>query len=209
MSRKLLAGLAAAALAACAPDTTAPSTSEVQFAMEASRIAQDAGTASGITHDGWLRRLLDTLRTTDDPEARAFLQQMRAYLDSAHMAIGAGDREAARQYFHLAFFSFLSAVVEVFPNAPQRTGAVVDDILARIEERLGDREAPRIRAILAHVHELRDQADAALANGAPVRALAINLRAMFILNHLIDHLRDAQDHDGDADRAMEGGMPRP
>jgi hypothetical protein len=209
MSRKLIAGLAAAALVACAPDTTAPSTSEVQLAADAALIAQNVGTTAGVTHDGWLRRLMDTLRTTDDPEARAFLEQARAYHDSARAAIEAGDREAARRYLHLAFWSFLSAVVEVFPNAPQRTGAVVDEIVTRIEERLGDREAPRIRAVLAHVGELRAEAEAALANGEPVRALAINLRALHILHRLVDHLRDGMDHDGEADRHMEGTMSRP
>lgn len=204
MQRSLVAGCTVAFIAACSgADTAAPTTQELTLAREASVIAQDVGTRTEATHDGWLRRLLDTLRTTDDPEAQAFLAQARAYRDSAQMARDAGDRAAVRHYLHLSFRAILSAVVEVFPNAPQRTGNAVDDALARIERHLGDREAPRIRLVLAHVRDLRAQADAALAGGDPVEALAINLRAMHILERLVDHLRDRMDHDGMADRDME------
>jgi len=98
----------------------------------------------------------------------------------------------------------LCAIVEVFPNAPERTGLAVDNAIARIENFLGDREAPRIRAILAHVQELRDQADAALASGDKVTALALNLRGIQILHRLVEHVRDRHgDHDGVADGEME------
>lgn len=204
MKRPYLAGLTIAALAAaCTPDATGPSANELLLAQEAQVIAQDAALSSGATHDGWLRRVFEALRTTDDPEARAFLAQARAYHDSARMAIAAGDREAAREYFRLGFRAILSAVIEVFPNAPARTGEVVDDIIARIELRLGDREAPRIRLILAHVSDLRDRADAALAAGDPVTALALNLRGMQILHFLVEHIRYAHDHDATADREMQ------
>jgi hypothetical protein len=53
-----------------------------------------------------------------------------------------------------------------------------------------------------HVRDLRNQADAALARGEPVVALAINLRAMQILQRLVEHLRDGIDHDALADRQM-------
>lgn len=206
MKRHGLTGLVVAAMAAaaCSGDATGPSAAEFALAQDAQVIAQSVAASSGTTHDGWWRRLLDTLRTTDDPEAQAFLAQSRAYRDSAHQAYEAGDREAARDYARLAFRAFLSAVIELFPNAPARTGAAVDEALARIEAHLGDREAPRIRAVLAHVRELRAEADAALANGDPVTALALNLRGMQILHRLVDHLRDAHDHDGVADRDMEG-----
>lgn len=204
MQRLLTAAIAATLVAACSgTDTSAPTTEELALAREASVIAQDVGTRAEVTHDCWLRRLLDTLRTTDDPEAQAFLAQARAYRDSAQMAREAGDRDAVRHYLHLSFRAILSAVVEVFPNAPERTGNAVDEALARIEQHLGDREAPRIRMVLAHVEDLRAQAEAALANGDPVEALALNLRALNILHHLVDHLRDRMDHDGMADRDME------
>jgi hypothetical protein len=204
MLRRILSGLAVGALAAaCSADTTSPISSEVVLAQDAQVIAQQVGAATGATHERWFERLRDTLRTTDDPEAHAFMERSRAYRDSAQRAFDAGDREAARRYHHLAFRAMLSAVVELFPNAPARTGAAVDQAVARIEEHLGTREAPRIRAVLRHVRELRNQADVALANGEPVTALAINLRAMQILHRLVEHLRAGIDHDGMADRQME------
>lgn len=204
MLRRILPGLAVAAFAvACSTDTTAPLSTEAVLALDAQVIAQEVGAATGATHERWFERLRDTLRTTDDPEALAFMEQYRAYRDSAHRAFEAGDREAARRYHHLAFRAMLSAVVELFPNAPARTGAAVDQAVARIEEHLGTREAPRIRAVLMHVRDLRNQADIALANGEPVTALAINLRAMQILHRMVEHLRAGIDHDGMADRQME------
>ena len=206
MQRHVLAGLATIAFAAiaCSRDTTGPSGEELVLAQGAQVIAQSVAAASGASHDGWLRRLLDTLRTTDDPEARAFLEQALAYRDSAHQARQAGDVEAARRYARLALHAILSGVIELFPNAPTRTGNAVDEALARIEQHLGDREAPRIRAILAHVRELRGRAHPALANGEPVTALALNLRGMQILHQLVEHIRAGMDHDRVADGEMHG-----
>lgn len=207
MLRRILPGLAVAALAAaCSADTAAPVADEVVLAQDIQVIAQEVGTTTGTTHQGWLARLRDTLLTTDDPEARAFMEQARAYRDSAHQAFEAGDFEAARRYRHLAFHAVLSAVIEIFPNAPVRTGAAVDQAIVRIEQYLGTREAPRIRAVLAHVRDLRNQADLALANGRPVVALAINLRALEILHRLVEHLRAGMDHDREADARMEGSV---
>jgi hypothetical protein len=154
-------------------------------------------------HDyfGWLGRVLTALRTTDDPEARAFLEQARAYHDSAAAALRAGNRDAARHYFELGFRAVLSAVVEVFPNAPTRTGELVDGVVARIETRLGDREAPGIRRILAHVKELRAQAT---ASDDPVTQLAINVRCIQILHRLVHHVRDVRE--GEHDRVADGEM---
>ena len=204
MLRRILPGLAVAAfVAACSTDATAPLSNEALLAQDAQVIAQEIGAATGTTHERWFERLRDTLMTTDDPEARAFMEQSRAYRDSAQRAFEAGDREAVRRYQHLAFRAMLSAVVELFPNAPARTGAAVDQAVVRIEEHLGTREAPRIRAVLMHVRDLRNQADLALANGELVTALAINLRAMQILHRMVEHLRAGIDHDGLADRQME------
>lgn len=196
--------LVAFAAAGCTPDATGPTAAELMLAQDAQGIAQSVAATSGATHDGWLARLLDTLRTTDDPEARAFLEQARAYHDSAHAARAAGRLELARHYARLSFRAILSGVIELFPNAPARTGNAVDQALARIEQHLGDRDAPRIRRVLAHVRELRTAADAALANGEPVTALALNLRGMQILHRLVEHLRDGMDHDGVADGEMHG-----
>ena len=95
-------------------------------------------------------------------------------------------------------------MIELFPNAPQRTGAAVDTAVVRIEKFLGDRDAPRIRAILAHVKDLRTQAEAALTSGDKVTALALNLRSLQILHRLVEHVRDNhRDHDEVADGEME------
>jgi hypothetical protein len=190
--------------AGCSQDPTGVSSNELVLAQQAQLIAQDVATSTGANFEGWWRRLRDTLRTTDDPEALAFLEQAAAYRDSAHAALEGGDTTAARAYWRLAFRSVLSAVIEIFPNAPERTGLAVDQAIVRIERFLGGRDAPRIRAILGHVKELRARADEAFAAGDKVTALALNLRGMQILHRLVEHIRDAhRDHDAVADSEME------
>jgi len=124
--------------------------------------------------------------------------------DSARAAFERGDTAAARAFRRAAFRDVLSAVIELFPNAPERTGLAVDNAIDKIEKFLGGRDAPRIRAVLAHVKELRVQADQAFVNGDKVTALALNLRAMQVLNRLVEHVRYANhDHDAVADGEME------
>jgi len=192
--------------AACSQDPTGGTTNELVLAQSAQTIADNvAASPSGATNcEGWFRRLLDTLRTTDDPEARAFLEAARANRDSAWAAFQAGDTAAARAYRRTAFRDVLSAVIELFPNAPERTGLAVDNAIDRIEQFLGGRDAQRIRAILAHVKDLRVQADQAFVGGDKVTALALNLRAMQILHRLVEHIRDNhRDHDDVADGEMQ------
>jgi len=205
MRRILTTALAATLLlAGCSQEPTAAG-DELALAQSAQLIAQDVATTSRATHEGWIHRLLDTLRTTDDPEALAFLEQARAYRDSARTAWEAGDAAAARAYARLAFRAVLSAVIEIYPNAPERTGLAVDQAIVRIEQFLGGRDAPRIRAILGHVKALRASADAAFSAGDKVTALALNLRGIEILHRLVEHVRDAhRDHDDVADTEMEG-----
>src|SRR6266511_265881 len=208
MRSPMTAALAAVlVIAACSQDPAGVSgaSDELVLAQTAHFIAQDVAASTGATYEGWWARLRDTLRTTDDPEARAFLDQAAAYRDSAHTAWDAGDTTAARGYRRLAFRSVLAAVIELFPNAPERTGLAVDQALVRIERFLGGRDAPRIRLILAHVKDLRAEADRALAAGDKVTALALNLRGMQILHRLVEHIREAhRDHDAVADSEMEG-----
>jgi len=206
MRKTMTAAIAAVLLtAACSQDPTGAASNELVLAQDAQLIAQNVVATSGGTHAWWLGRLLDTLRTTDDPEARAFLEQARAYRDSARAAWEAGDTTAARSFARLAFRAVLSAVIEIFPNAPERTGLVVDQAIVRIERFLGGHDAPRIRAILGHVKELRAQADAAFAGGDKVTALALNLRGIQILHRLVEHVREAhRDHDAVADGEMQG-----
>ncbi len=205
MRRHTTVALAAILVAAgCSQDPTGVSSNELVLAQQAQLIAQDVATSTGANCEGWWRRLRDTLRTTDDPEARAFLDTAAAYRDSARAALAGGDTTAARAYWRLAFRSVLSAVIEIFPNAPERTGLAVDQAIVRIERFLGGRDAPRIRAILGHVKDLRARSDGAFAAGDKVTALALNLRGMQILHRLVEHIRDAhRDHDAVADSEMQ------
>jgi hypothetical protein len=202
--RMTIAAAAIVLAAACKQDPTGVSSSELALAQNAQLIATNVASTTHTSAERWIGRLLDTLHTTDDPEARAFLEQARAYRDSARAAFEAGDREAARRYARLSFRAVLSAVIEIYPNAPERTGLAVDQAIVRIEDYLGGRDAPRIRAILAHVKELRAQADQAFAGGDKVTALALNLRGMQILHRLVEHVRDRHsNHDEVADGEME------
>ena len=193
--------------AACNQDPTGTSsTNELILAQNAQTIADNvaATPGGGTTCEGWFRRVLDTLRTTDDPVATAYLDSARMNRDSARAAFERGDTAAARAFRRAAFRDVLSAVIELFPNAPERTGLAVDNAIDKIEKFLGGRDAPRIRAVLAHVKELRVQADQAFVNGDKVTALALNLRAMQVLNRLVEHVRYANhDHDAVADGEME------
>jgi len=205
MRKHMTVALAAMlAAAGCSQDPTGLSSSEFMLAQGAQLIAQDMAATTGTNVEGWWQRLRDTLRTTDDPEARAFLDSAAAYRDSARAALAAGDTTQARSHRRLAFRSVLAAVIEIFPNAPERTGLAVDQAIVRIERYLGGRDAPRIRAILGHVKGLRASADAAFAAGDKVTALALNLRGMQILHRLVERIRDArEDHDEVADAELE------
>ncbi len=213
MHKRMTIALAALTFAAaCSQDPTGggASSNELVLAQNAQVIADNvaATPAGGTTCEGWFRRLLDTLRTTDDPEARAYLDSARANRDSAWAALQAGDTAAARAYRRTAFRDVLSAVIEIFPNAPERTGLAVDNAIDRIEKFLGGRDAPRIRAVLAHVKQLRVEADQAFVGGDKVTAFALNLRGMQILHRLVEHIRDNhRDHDEVADQEMENVQP--
>lgn len=194
-------------VAACSHDPTSGiSSNELVLAQSSEAIADNvaASTTGGTTCDGWYSRLIERLRTTDDTIARAYLDSARINRDSARAAFERGDTTDARAFRKAAFRDVLSAVIELFPNAPQRTGEAVDSAVARIERFLGDRDAPRIRAVLAHVDTLRARADSALGAGDGVTALWLNLRSMQILHRLVEHVRYEQhDHDDVADGEME------
>ena len=211
MHKRMTIALAALTLAAaCSKDPAGASSDELILAQNAQAIADNvaATPAGGTTYEGWFRRLVDTLRTTDDAVARAYLDSAHASRDSAWAAFQRGDTAAARADRRAAFRYVLSAVIELFPNAPERTGVAVDNAIDRIEKFLGDRDAPRIRAILAHVKDLRTQAEAALTSGDKVTALALNLGGMQILHRLVEHIRDNhRDHDEVADQEMESVQP--
>jgi hypothetical protein len=207
MHKRMTIALAALTFAAaCSQDPTGAVSNELMLAQNSQTIADNvaASPTGGTTCEGWFRRVVDTLRTTNDPVAIAYLDSARINRDSAWAARQRGDTAAAHAFRRKAFRDVLSAVIELFPNAPERTGAVADTAVARIEKFLGTRDAPRIRALLAHVKDLRAQADAALASGDKVTALALNLRSLQILHRLVEHVRDNhRDHDEVADGEME------
>lgn len=205
MRKTMTAAIAAVLVAtACSQDPISPQAEELLLAQQAETIARDVATTTEATHEGWLRRLFAALRDTDDPEAQACLAEARDLREQARAAFAAGNRELARQLLRESFLKVLCAVIEVFPNAPERTGLAVDQAIVRIETFLGGRDAPRIRRVLAHVKDLRADADRALAAGEKVTALALNLRSIQILHRLVEHIRDAhRDHDAVADSEMQ------
>lgn len=205
MRKTMTAAIAAVLVAtACSQDPISPQAEELLLAQQAETIARDVATTTEATHEGWLRRLFAALRDTDDPEAQACLAEARDLREQARAAFAAGNRELARQLLRESFLKVLCAVIEVFPNAPERTGLAVDQAIVRIETFLGGRDAPRIRRVLAHVKDLRADADRALAAGEKVTALALNLRSLQILHRLVEHIRDAhRDHDAVADSEMQ------
>lgn len=208
MHKRMTVALAALCVGAvaCSQDPTGVSSNELMLAQNAQILADNvaATPGAGTTHEGWIRRLLDTLRTTDNPQALADLQQARDYRAAARTALQNGDSATARADWRLAFRSVLSAIIDIYPNAPERTGLAVDNAIANIEQMLGNRDAPRIRAIIAHVQDLRSQANTAFSSGDKVTALALNLRSMQILHRLVEHVRDQhRDHDAVADGEME------
>jgi hypothetical protein len=198
--------------AACQHEPTAAvSSNELVLAQNAQIIADNvaASREGGTNFEGWIRRAIDTLRTTDDPVAKAYLDSARINRDSAWAARERGDTAAARAFARAAFRDVLSAVIELFPNAPQQTGAAVDSVVAKINSLIGSDSAPRIRRLIAHIDTLRASADSALNAGDKVTALALNLRSMQILHRLVEHVEHAEDsdrdHDDMADHEMEDG----
>ena len=211
MHKRMTIALAALMFtAACSQDPTGAASNELMLAQNSQTIADNvaASRTGGTTCEGWFRRVVDTLRTTNDPVAIAYLDSARINRDSAWAARQRGDTAAAHAFQRAAFRDVLSAVIELFPNAPERTGAAVDTAVARIEKFLGTRDAPRIRAILVHVKDLRAQAEAALTAGDKVTALALNLRSLQILHRLVEHvMENHRDHDEVADQEMESVQP--
>lgn len=193
MRFRYLIALSAIGLAACAKEPTGArdaTTLQTEAALAASFASFADSTAQH--HGAPMPRLLDVffheLRSHPNAEAQALVDQSRALADSGRAARDAGDLDAARRYFIAAHETLFDAVVIVLPNAYERTGAVVDTILARITERLSDRDAPRIRRALAAIAQVRADAQAAAATDEG-HALALNLRALAMLQRLRDHLQ--------------------
>src|SRR5256714_8550416 len=139
MHRRMTVAVAALLFAAACqhePTGAGSTTNEVMLAQNAEIIADNvaASRSGGTTCEGWFRRVVDTLRTTDDPIAIAYLDSARINRDSAWAARQRGDTAAARAFRRAAFRDLLSAVIELFPNAPERTGAAVDTAVVGYEK---------------------------------------------------------------------------
>jgi hypothetical protein len=194
MRVRYLIALSAFALAACAKEPTgargaattpqAEATLATSFASYADSTAERNGAPMPNLIDAFFREL----RAHPNAQAQALVDKSRALADSGRAARDAGDMDTARRYFMAAHETLFDAVVIVLPNAYERTGAVVDTILARITERLGDRDAPRIRRALGVITQVRADAQAAAASDEG-HALALNMRALDMLRRLREHLQ--------------------
>ncbi len=158
----------------------------------------------GLAH--LVQRLVRAVEEHGDATAVALLEDARALRVEARTARDEGDLDRARALARESYDKLLQAIVHTFPDAPARVGQVVDRVRARIEQRLGDRDAPRIRGVLAHVAELRELADAALDEGRSAEALALNLRAVRVLVRLVYHLRHGLDEGEPATDVMNIGL---
>src|SRR5437879_7308752 len=99
MHKRMTIALAALTFAAaCSKDPTGASTNELMLAQDAQVLADNAAAspAGSATYDGWFRRLLDTLRTTDNAAARMDIDSAHVYRDSAWAAFQRGDTASAR-----------------------------------------------------------------------------------------------------------------
>jgi hypothetical protein len=194
MRFRYLIALSAIGLAACAKEPTgarreaATTQTEAALATSFASFADSTAQRNGAPMPRLLEAFFRELQAHPNAQAQALVDQSRALADSGRVARDAGDMDAARRYFIAAHETLFDAVVIVLPNAYERTGAVVDTILARITERLGDRDAPRIRRVLGVIAQVRSDAQAAAATDEG-HALALNLRALAMLQRLRDHLQ--------------------
>ena len=183
-----------AAFAGCSRESPIPTDASVP-ATEASLALNLAGSADSAarvgqsTMDLVLQAVRAALARQDNPRARALLEQSRALADSGRAAAQAGNRDLARRYFAAAHDLLFRAVVQVLPTAARRIGAQVDTVRARMLVRLDTAAAPRVRAVLRFVADLRAQAERAAATGDLARALGLNIRAMDTLRAMQRHLQ--------------------
>ncbi len=200
-------------LAGCSdqPDTVAPEAADLEAASElelaaslTSEVAQ--ATRSDGGPENLVRRLIQGVRENGDDLAHRMLRQSAVLRDSARAALEAGNEEEARRLGRQSYGLLLGAIVRTFPNSPARVGHIVDDILAHMRARLGDREAPRIRKVLRHAAELRTRANEALDAGRRNAALGTNLTALRLLQRLVHHVTNGTDDAEDSAQEAFGDL---
>lgn len=152
----------------------------------------------------WVQRLIHGIREQGNEEALALLEQARTLRGEARDARAAGDETLFLSLMEESKQALFGAIILTFPEAPERTGSAVDAAIARITEKLGDRDAPRIRDVLASVIDLRVQAEAALAAGEDLVALDLNFQASRMLTRMVYFIRNSE-RSGDR---LSGGGPR-
>src|SRR5258706_16485249 len=99
MHKRMTIALAALTVAAaCSQDPTGASTSELMLAQNAQVLADNAAAspAGSATCEGWFRRLLDTLRTTDNAAARMDLDSGRGVVGRAQRVEQPSEPSLAR-----------------------------------------------------------------------------------------------------------------
>jgi hypothetical protein len=182
------------AFTACSRESPVPTDAsapvpEATLALSLAGSADSAARAGQNTVDLLLRAVRASLAQLDRPRARTLLERSRALADSGRSAARAGSADVARRYFQAAHHALFRAVILVLPNAGRRIGAQVDTIRTRMLVRLDTAAAPRIRAVLGFVADLRRQADAAVASGDLAKGLGLNVRALETLRALQQHLQ--------------------
>lgn len=198
--------LAGLTMAACDSSQTLTPADEEALALSLAAEAQQTFDAAEVGLEQLVGRLLRAVRQQGDETALAMLAEARALRHAARAAREEGDLETAKALARESHELLLGAIVLTLPEAPARVGAAVDRVRTRITQRVGDREAPRIRRVLNRVAELRDAADAALAAGDPVTALDRNLRAARMLVRLMHHLRQGLDEGEPAMSVLDIGF---
>ncbi|MFQ5703330.1 MAG: hypothetical protein ACE5HT_04835 [Gemmatimonadales bacterium] len=200
-------------LAACGdqPRTTLPNEPDAVTELElAANLASEVmrATEADGGPESLVRHLIQGVRAKGDDQAHRMLRIAATLRDSARVALEAGDRQAARRFEHMSYGMVLGAIVRTFPNSPARVGNIVDNVLGHMRQKLGDREAPRIRKILRHVAGLRGRANEALDAGRNNVALGTNLTALRILQRLVHHVKDGLDDAEDDAQATFGNLSR-
>jgi hypothetical protein len=162
---------------------------ELQLAASLGQEADSIGRRNGAPPGRLIHRFIEAVKTSGDSQALALLDLSRALADSGRAAREAGDRETARSHFQASFEALFDAVVIVLPGAYETARAIVDTILARVYERLGDQEAPRIRRVLEIVGGLHAEAGASAAEDEG-HALALEVRALMMLQRLREQVQN-------------------
>lgn len=200
-------GLSAALLAGCDNGALEP-LEEESLALSLAADGVEVMEGHNARPGNWVRRLVRAVHQQGDAAAQALLEEARAFREDARAAHEAGDTAQARTLMEQSKSSLFEAIVLTFPDAPERTGNGVDEAIGRITERLGDRDAPRIREILDAAIALRVEADAALAAGDAVGALDLNFQATRLLTRMVHFVRGHRDGGPGGPGGPPGGGPR-